>query len=157
VIHFISEGALIGGIARLANDEPTTIGTAWGLGRQLAWTYVGLFLLAISLALALALAVGIVVAVIVVIGHGNQGLAAALGIILGLIGLAIGIPVAIAASIVVAYAQRAIAVDALGPLGAVERGIVLLRARLGSSLALWLVSLVVTIGAGIAVVIGLFI
>jgi len=75
----------------------------------------------------------------------------------GVIALAVGIPFAIAASIVVAYAQRAIALDDLGPLGAVERGIALFRARLGSSLALWLVSLVVTIGAGIAVVIGLLI
>src|SRR5206468_12777203 len=112
VLHFVSEGALIGGIARLAGDEPTTLGTAWALGRQLAWSYVGLFLLAMGLVLALVLAVGIVVAVIVGIGQGNEGLAAALGVILGLIGLAVGIPLVIAASIVVAYAQRAIAVDA---------------------------------------------
>jgi hypothetical protein len=61
------------------------------------------------------------------------------------------VPVAIGASIVVTFAQRAIAVEDLGPVGALGAGLRLLRGHLGESLLAWLIALALGFGAGPAV------
>jgi hypothetical protein len=95
----------------------------------------------------------ILIGLLVLVGQGAPGPAIALGVLLALVGIVVGIPFFIGAYIVFLYAQRAIAVDDLGPLGGVERGIATLRARLGPSLLLWLLSLAVAIAAGIGIAI----
>jgi hypothetical protein len=152
-IHFIAEGALISALGWLAAGERASLGTAWGVGLQLAWRYVGLWLLGLAIGVAIVGVVAIAVGALVLVGQSAQGLAVALGVLLGLVGILLAIPFFIAAYIVFLYAERGIAVDGLGTLGAVERGIGLLRARLGPSLLLWLISLAVGIAAAIGVAI----
>ena len=110
---------------------------------------MGLWLLGLAVGVAVVGIVAILIGLLVVVGQGVPGAAVALGVLLALAGIVVGIPFFIGAYIVFLFAQRAIAVDDLGPLGAIERGIATLRARLGPSLLLWLLSLAVAIAAGI--------
>lgn len=155
VVHFIAEGAQISALARLAAGEPATLGTAWAAGQRLAWRYVRLWLLSLAVGLAIVVLIGLVVGLLFVVGQTAPTLAVALGVLLAPLGILVAIPVLIAVYVVLLYAQRAIAVDDLGVVDAVGRGIAMLRARLGPSLLLWLISLVVGIVAGIAAAIGL--
>jgi hypothetical protein len=70
----------------------------------------------------------------------------ALPLVTMLIALALGV------SIVVAYAQRAIAVEDVGPVAALRSGWHLLRAHLGQSLLAWGINAALALGAGIALV-----
>ncbi len=58
-------------------------------------------------------------------------------------------------SIVVAFAQRAIAVEDIGPIAALRSGWRVTRAHLGESLLTWLVNLGLALATGIAIVVGL--
>ena len=79
------------------------------------------------------------------------------GTILVPIVLILGVPLAlallvggIALSVVVAFAQRAIAVEDVGPLASLHSGWRLLRAHLRESALLWLLNVGLAIGAGLA-------
>jgi hypothetical protein len=62
--------------------------------------------------------------------------------------------VALTVSIVVAFAQRAIVVEDIGPLAALRSGWQLARSHLGESLLTWLVNLGLALATGIAAVVG---
>jgi hypothetical protein len=64
------------------------------------------------------------------------------------------IVVGLAVSIVVAFAQRAIAVEDVGPIDALRSGWRLTRTHLGDSLLTWLVNAGLALATGIAVVMG---
>jgi hypothetical protein len=66
------------------------------------------------------------------------------GIPLALAAIAVGI----SASIVVAYAQRAIFAEDIGPLAALQSGLRLLRAHPGASVLTWLINVALSIAAG---------
>ncbi len=153
VLHFIAEGALIAALAALAAGEPTSLWQAWTRGRHLAWTYVRLWLALLGLGLGVLVLVALAVVFLVRLGQAIGPAAVAIGLLLLLPALAVGIPLAIAVYIVVSYAERAIAVDGTGALEALGRGKDLLVGRLGPTLLLWLVSVLVAIG--ILIVLGI--
>jgi hypothetical protein len=151
VVHFIAKGGLIGSMARLTAGEDLSLGSAWALGRGLAWRYVRLWLLLSGVTLLVVLGIGIIVALLVGVGQASPGLAIGLGVLLGGLVVLAGIPLAIGAFVALSYAERAIAIDELGARASVARGVQLLFDRLGPSLLLGLVFLGVAIGMAILV------
>jgi hypothetical protein len=69
--------------------------------------------------------------------------------LIGILGSAVGV--------VVSYAQREVVLRGQGPLEALGSGFGLVRARLGGSIVLWLISVALGIGGAIALVIALII
>jgi hypothetical protein len=148
VLSFVAQGGMAQATADLAIGRPTSFGGAWHAGLRLFWRYVGLWLLLIAAAIGLAIVTGAVVGTLFVFGQ-QPAVAVALGVLAGLAVLVLAIPV----SITVAFAQRAIAVEDVGPLDALRIGMQLLRAHLGDSLLAWLVNIGLAIGSGIVLLV----
>jgi len=155
VVYFVAQGGMASATIRLARGEPESLGPAWRAGRHFFWRYVGLWLLEVVIfVVAAALAGGLVVAGVALIRQNAGGGAVAIGILLGLLGVVLVLALIAAAilfSIVVAYSQRIIVAEDVGPWTAITRGVALIRAHLGTSLLLWLINLGLGIGVGIAV------
>ncbi len=158
VVSVIAQGEMARATADLADGRPTTLGRAWATGLRLFWRYVGLWLLLIAATiLVAALVAAIAVLGAVALFAPMQAFEAPrflLGAILGLAILSLvvaAIVAGVSASIVVTFAQRAIAVDDVGPVDALREGWALFRTHLGTSLLAWLVNVALAIGGGIAV------
>jgi hypothetical protein len=152
-LSLVAQGAMARATADLAEGRPTSAGPAWWTGLRLVWRYAGLWLILIGAAIVLAALVGALVLL------GTVLLAGAPRVVVLLLVLGVGLPlllaavaVAIGASIVVTFAQRAIAVEDLGPVGALGAGWRLLRRHLGESLLAWLIALALGFGAGLVAV-----
>ena len=158
VLSLIAQGGMATATADLARGRLVTSGQAWSIGLRLAWRYLVMWLILLGLLIVVFLVFAAVLGLLFLVGSnasgGGQALLIAFGVLLVLVMIPAGIAIAIAASIAGAFAQRAIAVEDAGPLAALERGVGLLRGRLGTSLLAWLVSLGLGIGAAIAVGIG---
>ncbi len=157
VISLLAQGGMARATADLAAGQSITAGQAWAAGRRLFWRYLGLWLLLAAVALALALAAAAYVLAVVVLANltVGGGWAALLAILLGLPVLFLAIAVAIVLSIVVPFAQRAIAVQDVGPLAALLASWRLFRAHLGTSLLVWLLNVALGIAASIVMVLAL--
>lgn len=157
VISLIAQGGMAQATADIARGRPSSLGSAIRAGRRLLWRYLGLWLLLSAVALVLALFVaGVVVfgiALSTMVGEGARILLIVVTVILIFLAVLVAIPLSILVSIVVTYAQRAIAVEDVGPLRALGIGASLLRTYLGRSLLVWLIS----IGLGIAIGIAIFV
>lgn len=155
VVSFFAQGGMADATADLAMGRPATWASAWNSGRRLFGRYLLLWLLLIGLGILVALAVAVLIGVMVAIWVGNEGLTrvtiAVLGGVLGLAALVIGVPLLAAISVVVAFAQRAIALENVGPWRALAIGAGLARRHLGTSAVAWLVSLALSIVVGIVV------
>lgn len=155
VISFIAQGGMTEATVDLAEHRPTSLALAWRAGQHLFWRFVGLTLLLIAAALTLAFLVGAVVAVAVgsstLVAEGARGVVISLWVLIGVILALFSIPVAILATIVIAYAQRAIVVENVGPLAALRSGWLLLRAHFATSLLVWLVNVGLGIASAIAI------
>lgn len=159
VVSFVAQGAMARATTDLARGRPTSLGEAWRAGLHLFWRYLGMWALLFAAALLAAAVIGFVIAIVVAIGAlAAPGLPRTLiGVLVVLVGipLALGaIALSIAVSILFAYAQRAIAVENLGPIRALRSGWDLFRAHLGTSLIAWLVNVALAIGAGIVIAFG---
>lgn len=154
VVGIVAQGGMARATADLALGRPTSAGEAWRAGLRLFWRYLGLWLLLIAAAIAVAVIIGIVAAVFVGLGSltGRAGglVLAALGVLLAIAVAVVAIPFFIALGIVVTYAQRAMALEDVGPVDGLRAGYQVLRGHLGPSLVVWLISLAIGIGAGIA-------
>lgn len=154
VLALIAQGAMAEATAEVGSGQPSSFRHAWQVGLHLFWRYVGLWLLLAGVAIVLAALVAAIVAAAI----GIAALAGpTAGLILAPIAVIVGLPAvlaalvgAIALSVVVAYAQRAIAVEDLGPLASLRSGWLLLRAHVRESALLWLINVALAIGAGIA-------
>jgi hypothetical protein len=153
VVSLIAQGGMSGATVDLASGRGSSPGRAWGTGLRLFWRYAGLWLLLFVLAATAVVVVAVAVAALVALANiGNAGIiaAVAVGLLLAVPLVLCAIALAIAASIVVAYAQRAIFAEDMGPADALGFGVRLLRQHLGKSVLVWLVNLALSIGAGIA-------
>ena len=157
VAGFIAQGGMAAATVDLAQGRETSLRDAWRAGLRLVWRYVGLWLALIVIAIIAALIAAALVAAVVGVGfvgsqaEGGGGVALAIGL-----GLVVGLPLliavvvgAIALSIVFTYAQRLVYAEDVGPMAALGRGWRLLREHKGQSALVWLVSVVLGIGAGI--------
>jgi hypothetical protein len=151
ILSCISHGSLIGSVARIANGETVTLGSAWREGRRLAWRYVRLWMLAFVVAL-LGLAVAGVVALVLFLLGSSGGAGLVLAILLAIVCFLIVLVLVLAFGVAVLYAERAIAVDDMGARRSLARGIALLRVHAGRSALLWLIGLGLGIAVGVALV-----
>ena len=149
VLSAIAEGGMAQATAEVASGRTGSLRRAWGAGRRLFWRYVGLWLL---LGVGAALVAGVVGLGAALFSAAPASGAASVGTLTLAMSLAaLGFGLAVGLNIVMAYAQRAIAVRDLGPLAALRAGWLLLRANLGTSLLVWLVNLALAVGAGLAI------
>lgn len=153
VLSVIGQGGMAKATAEIDQGREVSAGFAWRAGLRLFWRYLGLGLLIFGAVIALALAIAIVfgagVALAVVGGQAIRISLIVVGVLVGISLILAAIPVGIAASIVVAYAQRAIAVEEIGPIQGLFSGWRVFRANLGTSLVIWLINLGLSIAAGI--------
>ena len=148
-IAAIAEGGMAQATADVASGRTGSLRRAWGAGRRLFWRYVGLWLL---LGVGAALVAGVVGLGAALFSAAPVSGAASVGALTLAMSLAaLGFGLAVGLNIVVAYAQRAIAIGDLGPLAALRAGWLLLRANLGTSVLVWLVNLVLATAAGLAI------
>ena len=159
IVGLIAQGGMAEATVDIAEGRETSLGRAWRTGLRLFWRYAGLWLTLALGAVAIGVLVAAIVAAIIGVGFfgswlgsntGAAALALVVGIFVGIPLLAALVMAAIALSIVVAYAQRAIYADDAGPITALGIGWRTLRAHVGQSLLTWLVSIGLGIGAGIA-------
>lgn len=155
IVSIIAQGAMARGTADVALGRETSLGRAWEVGVQLFWRYLLLFLVLIGLAILIAIAIGLIVALAVLIGSLLQGNAQVIFIILSVLaGIAfslVAIVLFIAVGVAVAFAQRAIAIEDVGPVHAIRIGARLILEHLGTTLLVWLISLGLSIAASIIV------
>jgi hypothetical protein len=154
IVSFIAQGGMARATAAVAQGEPMTAGEAWRSGLALFWRFVGLWLIQIGIGIAFLIGIGVVALIFVALGAatdgGGRAGVIALGVLLGLALLVALIPLLIAYSVVLVYAQRAMAIEGVGPFDGLGRGARLLRANLGASALTWLLM----VGIGIAIAIG---
>ncbi len=158
VLSFVAQGAMARATAELATGQGTSLGAAWREGLHFFWRYVGMWALLVAAGILVALVVGGVVALAVGAGLFAVNLAEVPAVLTVALVAIVAIPFAIAAvvagigvTIVVAYAQRAIAVEDVGPVRALTDAWNLFRGHLGTSLLVWLVNVALSIGVGIAI------
>jgi hypothetical protein len=152
IVSLIAQGGMAEATVDLARGRDTSFGRAWRTGARLFWRYAGLWLLLIGLGLVTAaVVIGAIVAVAILAGTGGPGIIAAVAValLLALPMVLVAIAAAVAVSIVVAYAQRAIFTEDIGPAAALWVGLRLLREHPVNSVLVWLVNLALSVGAGI--------
>jgi hypothetical protein len=152
VVSVIAQGGMAEATVDLAAGRPSSLAVAWGAGRRLFWRYAGLYLLLAGAAIAAAAVVAVVTVVALVPVAAAASVAPALAdlaiVVVAPLALAV-IAAAIALSIVVAYAQRAVYAEDAGPAAALRAGWRVLREHPGASVLVWLVNLALAFGAGI--------
>jgi hypothetical protein len=146
VLSFVAQGAMAEATAEIASGRPSTLSGAWSAGLHLFWRYV---LLCVIVAVAAVLLAGVFGGLIV---SAMRGPAVAAG--LGVLAMLFLVLAGLVLSIVVAFAQRAIAVEDVGPIAALRDGWLLTRQHLGGSLLTWLVNLGLAVGAGVVMLVG---
>jgi hypothetical protein len=151
-VSLIARGAVVRAAADLELGRPSSLGLAWRAGVHLFWRYARLTLALIGVAVAVAFVIGggaFVLFAPIVAGPGPAGPPLA-WMLIGVVLLPVLIVGGIALSIVVLYAQRAIALDEVGAVEALRVGWRTLREHVGQSLLVWAIALGLGIAAGIA-------
>jgi hypothetical protein len=155
VVSLIAQGGITRATADLALGRPTGLGEAWRAGLGLFWRFLGLWLAALGVVAAGGLSVGAVALVGFLLAQASGGalgpVLIVLGVLLGLVLIVVAVPFFIALSVVVSFAQRAIVLEEAGPLAAMRVSLRLVLRSFGTSFLLWLLSLALGIGAGLAV------
>jgi hypothetical protein len=152
-ISLVAQGGLAGATADFAAGRESTPGRAWRTGLHLFWRYAGLWLLlAATVIVVMALVTSfaaLVYALTSVVDRAAWVIAPA--VVVGFVLVLAGIAAAVVVSIVVPYAQRAIAVQDVGPIAALRDGWRVLRANPGSSLLVWLIDVGLSIGSTLVI------
>ncbi|MDO8673561.1 MAG: hypothetical protein Q7O66_19305 [Dehalococcoidia bacterium] len=153
VISLIAQGGMVRATADTGVGLSSSPSQALQAGLTYFWRFLGLWLLQIALAIFLAMSIAVVIAtfavVIGVLPDGVRFLPIVIAVLLGIVAVLVFIPASILFSIVVAFAQRAIVIEDIGPVSAIRTGARLIRSRSRSSLLVWL------IGAGLNFFVGL--
>jgi hypothetical protein len=155
IVSFVATGGMARATADLATGQPSSLGRAWAAGVHLFWRFVGLWLMLIVPAIVLAALVaavvgGMVAAYVAGAPPLGIGLAALVGLPLVVALLAAGLCV----SVILAFAQRAIAVEDVGPIAALRSGYSLMRVHLGESALTWLINFGLALSCGLFAMLG---
>jgi hypothetical protein len=153
VISLIAQGGLAGATADLASGRSSSLRDALRTGAHLFWRYAGLWLLLATTVAIIGAVIAAFVALVAVLSMAveNTAWVIAPALLVGMLLIVSGIAAGVVASVVVPYAQRAIAVLDIGPLAALREGWRVLRAHPGASLLVWLLNVALTFGAGLVV------
>ncbi|HZK49665.1 MAG TPA: hypothetical protein VFD74_08705 [Thermoleophilia bacterium] len=159
VISIIATGGLIAGSDAANAEGPSGLGFAWSAGVRSFWRLLGMWLLVAVVALAIgllfALAIGLPLGLALARGaHLGTGVIVALAVT-ALLLLLLAIPLAIVVQVVLTWSSRSLVLEGRGPVGSIRNGWRVFRANVGASFMTWLVSVGVSIAAGIALVLPL--
>jgi hypothetical protein len=156
----IAQGGIAWATAELARGRPAGFRSSVRAGVRLAPRFFGLWLLLGGVALGAWLLVGgfgVVFGYLFFTEAGSGRAIGGLGLVLVSVA-ALSLAIAsVPLTVIIAYAQRAVAVDDTGVVASIERALRLLRARLGPSLVVWVILFALSIGVGIAITIGVVI
>jgi hypothetical protein len=155
LLSIACKAALIFGGAEAAAGRPVPLGKSWRDGS----TFRRMLSLELLLFVLGAVVFGTIAAFAAVSLTSQPLLSGAwLSYLFGLLGVValVGI-VASVLGVIVAYAQRAIVLEAAGAIESLRMGYNLVRRNLGNSVILWLIALALSIGGGIALVFGLIV
>lgn len=157
VVSLIAQGGLTGATADYASGRSSSFGRAVRTGLHLFWRYAGLWLLLIATVAGIGALVAAFVGAVVGLTSAVQQAAwvVAPAALVGLALVITGIVAGVVVSIVVPFAQRAIAIRDIGPLAALRDGWHVLRSRPGASLLVWLINVGLTMAAGLAVTVAM--
>jgi hypothetical protein len=152
VLWLIAQGGMAEATVDLARGDSTSLGRAWDTGVHLFWRYAGLWSVLFVAAMLIALVVGAAVALLIAVGNvaGAVVFLMPVAVLLAIALAIVGIVVAIGASIVVSFAQRAIFAENVGPLDALRIGWNMVSSHLGVSLLVWLINVALAIGVALA-------
>lgn len=159
VLSRVAQGGMTLATVRLGEQRPVTASEAWLGGLRYFWRFLGLAVLVFLAVIVVVAVIGGIVAIAIaaaVAGGNPSPVLIVLGAIVGVALILAAIPAFIALSVIVAYAQRAMVVDDLGPISGLRAGWLLMRRNLGTSAVVWLFNLGLSIGAGIGVLIAAF-
>ncbi len=152
LLSIACKAAVISGGRGAAPDGTMPLGTAWSSGLR---AFGRLFALELLWLVFWLVAFGVVAwSFITSLGRQSDLVSAGFGLLgwislLGVIGTVLGVGLA--------YAQRAVVLEGVGPMAGIGRALHVLRAKLGSTLLVWLVGLALSIGGGIALFIGVIV
>jgi hypothetical protein len=154
LLSIACKGAIIAGGAGALAEQPVTLGSAWSMGRR---AYGRLFVLDLGWHIVTLVVFGLLLVYAISRFQSPPNTFLELFIALGpVIGLAVLLGLVISVlSVVIGYAQRAIVLDQASPGDGLNAAIALARQRLGTSIVLWLLGIVLTVAGGIALVIAL--
>lgn len=162
VISVMSSAGLIAGVDDAAAARPEArLGTVWHRGIACFWRLFGMWLLVgLIAAVVMAVLIGIVVVPIVLSARagahiGGVGVVAA--VLIGIVMVFALIPAAIVLTIVMKWAARALVLENTGVTASLSRGWRLFRRNFGSSILVWLIGAVLSLGVGIALAIVAFV
>ncbi len=169
ILSLIARGGLIAGVAQVEDTETFSLGSAWRAGSARFWTLLGIWFLTTFLPLIILIGIGIVglAAVLGTAGiaafrqNANPGALAGGSIALlvaccctSICGLII---ITIILQQIRIYAERAAMLEGRGAVAAFERGWQVLRDRLGPTIVLWLIFLVLGLVLAAIVFVGVLI
>lgn len=162
ILSIIARGGLVAGVNQVEEDGSTTLGRAWAVGQRRFWTIFGIGILAalplIIIAVIAAAMVGTTVFFGVTAGEDFWSAFGPLwaGVALCLIPLVcIAVLVSIVFSIIRVYAERAAIIEDLGWIDAFKRGWQLLKAHIGPTIVVGIVTFIVWILFVAVIAIGL--
>lgn len=152
-VSLVAQGGLVRATADLAAGHESTPGRAWRSGLRLFWRYAGLWLLLAGAAFAVAALIAAFAVTVVLWASAVEQAAwvVAPAIVVGFVLVLAGIAAGVVMSIVVPYAQRAIAVHDVGPIAALRDGWQTLRAHPGTSLLVWLLDVLLSMAAALVI------
>ena len=161
VLSVIAQGGMARATTELALGRASSLGRAWRGGLALFWRFVGLWLVLLALGIAAMLVIAAEVGLVVVGVQATSGVTRAvliaIAVLLGLATMLAAFAAIVGITVVTNFAQRAIALEELGPLSALAAGYRLVRRNLGESAIVWLISLALGIGTGLVLTLGVMI
>ena len=155
--YLVSQGALAEGVAAIDRGEERRFGLSFRSGLSNFWRVLGQILLLFLIALALALAVGLpaalVIGALIILPEAPGAGVIIVSVLVGLLAFLLFIVGVVALYIVSEFALRALVVGGEGVTGAIGSGYRLFRENLGRSLLIWLLSIALSVGIGLAIAI----
>jgi hypothetical protein len=162
LLSSVAEGGLTRATLDAAHGEPVTLGQAWHAGMRTMWRFVALNLILTVLALVTVLtSIGGIAAVLIGPLTGGGGSKWGFGLLQGGVTVALLLLVvfvlSVIASVVVPLAQRSIVADDRGPVEGLSEGWRLFRSHFWTGIVLWLLSAVMGMLFGFAILMGLLV
>lgn len=152
----VSQGALTDSVAAIDRGEARRFGSTFRAGMSNFWRVLGYYVLFFLIVLGLLLVIGLplgLLSVGVFVATESVGTRIGVVVVAVLLGILLLIAVFVPLSIVAQFALRRIVVGREGVLGSVGGGYRLFRRNLGRSLLVWLISVALALGLGIALLI----
>lgn len=155
-LTLVSQGALTQSVAALDRGEHRRFGSTFRAGLSTFWRvlgyYVLLFLISLGFLLVIALPL-VLLSVATFLATESPGARIGVVVLAALVGVLLLIAVFVPLSIVGQFALRGLVVGREGVAGSFGAGYRLLRRNLGRSLLVWLISVGLALGIGIALLI----